>query len=425
MENSIFDYEGLNIEDMAGDIDVVDIINACPHNITDEDKEYIVLSYQSGFYRYCLEFVYKKVMEVLRKVLCSAGETVASKMAYVMEEGSLLGISDIFVLSLATRFGLIDKEDRVDLIKLTELLQAQNRKLQVGQLSKEQVSQYLLRSFNYIFYKDYTKFSESLIAVIDMLTKEKLIPLSEEYIKIVEASNNEKTVMMRLLFVLLFEVKKNEEVFINNFKLLIPVLWENLSMSDKIYLSLYLKKSSNADYVQEVLEDISGHIKIPDFSTDVKLVKHIFINGQDATACHFSLNNTRSEVSALLNIRDNIYVPAMFSRNVISPAVLAYIGNMYGYLEEARNVAKGILDNISHDKWIYFFKHYFKDAHILIKLFYSQKTASAWCELATEYIEENVEEDIADEQVRNIVALSRKGDIEEVRRACKTLYFNN
>ena len=347
-QNSIFDYEGLDVEDLEGDIK--QIINDCPHNLTEEEKEYVLLSFESGFYRYCLEFVYKKVMEVLRKVLNSAGETIASKMAYVMEEGSLLGISDIFVLSLANRVGIIDKEDRLNLIKLTELLQAQNRKLNVGQLSKELVTQYLIRCFNYIFYKDYTKFTDSMVSLIDMLTKEKLIPLSPEYITIIGATDNEKTVLVRLLFVLLFEIKEKEEIFINNFKLLIPVLWDNISMSDKIYLSLYLKHNDNPDYVQEVLEAMNNsHIKIPDFNTDIKIVKHIFINGQDSTACHYSLNKTRSEVSALLNIRDNIYVPAMFSRNVISPAVLAYLGNTYGHFDEAKTIAKDILYNIFVD----------------------------------------------------------------------------
>ncbi len=419
MKDTIFDYTGIDVEDLSGDIK--EIILGCPHNLTDDEKEYIILSFESGFYRYCLEFVYKKCMSLLRQVINSAGETLANKLAYVMDEGTLLGISDVFVLSLASRLGLIDQEDRLNLIKLAELLQAQNRRLNVGNLSKELVSQYLLRCFNYVFYKDYSKFSASMIELLDILTKEKLIPLSNEYITMVGTTDNEKTILMRLLFVLLFEMKKNDDIFVHNFKLLIPVLWENLSMSDKIYLSLYLKKTDTASYVQEILEDIHSHIKIPDFSTDVKLVKHIFINGQDSTACHFSLNNTRSEVSALLNIRDNIYVPAMFSRNVISPAVLAYLGNTYGHFEEAKTIAKDILYNISNDKWVYFFKHYFKDAHILIKLFYSQKTANNWCQLVREYIED-IEEDIPDETVRNIITLSKKGEVDEIRKICKSLY---
>ena len=419
-QNSIFDYEGLDVQDLDGDIK--QIINDCPHNLTDDEKEYIILSFESGFYRYCLEFVYKKVMSLLRKVLSSSGETIATKMAYVMDEGSLLGISDIFILSLANRVGIIDKEDRLNLIKLTELLQAQNRKLNVGQLSKELVTQYLIRCFNYVFYKDYSKFTQSMTSLIDMLTKEKLIPLSPEYITIIGATDNEKTVLVRLLFVLLFEIKEKEEIFINNFKLLIPILWDNISMSDKIYLSLYLKQGDNPEYVQEVLEAMNNsHIKIPDFNTDIKVVKNIFVNGQDSTACHYSLNNTRSEVSALLNIRDSINVPAMFTRNVISPAVLAYIGNTYGHFDEAKSIAKDILYNISNDKWIYFFKHYFKDVHIIIKLFYSAKTAGRWCELVREYIED-IEEDIADEEVRQIIVLSKQGDVEGVRKMCKSIY---
>lgn len=419
MKETIFDYTGLDVEDLNGDIK--DVILSCPHNLTDDEKEYIILSFESGFYRYCLEFVYKKCMNLLRQVINSAGETIANKLAYVMDEGALLGISDIFVLSLATRLGLINQEDRLNLIKLAELLQAQNRRLNIGSLSKELVSQYLLRSFNYVFYKDYSQFSTSMVELVNILIKDKLIPLSGEYITMVGATNNEKTILVRLLFVLLFEMKKHDEVFVHNFKLLIPVLWENLSMSDKIFLSLYLKRNDTTSYVQEILEDIHSHIKIPDFATDVKQVKHIFVNGQDSTACHFSLNNTRSEVSALLNIRDNIYVPAMFSRNIISPAVLAYLGNTYGHFEEAKNIAKDILYNISNDKWIYFFKHYFKDAHILIKLFYSSKTANNWCQLVREYIED-IEDDISDETIRNIIVLSKKGDVEEIRKICKSLY---
>ncbi len=419
-DTTIFDYQGLDVEDLSGDIK--DIVINCPYNITDEEKDYIISSYEAGFYRYCLEYVYKKSMELLRKVLNSAGETIANKMAYVMDEGSLLGISDVFALSLANKFGLIDKEDRLDVIKLAELLQAQNRKLNVGQISEEQVSSYIKRCFNYIFYKDYSNFSQSYKDLIDMLTHTKLVPLSKEYITIVEASNNEKVILVRLLFVLLFEVKKKEEMFINNFKLLIPTLWDNISISDRIFLSIYIKQNNNTELAEEVLNEVSSHIKIPDFNTNVDLIKHIFINGQDAIASHFSLNNTRSEVSALLNMKDNLHIPAMFTRNFVCPTILAYVGNPYGSLVEARNVAKDILQDISNEKWIYFFKNYFLDAHILIKLFYSQKTANAWCELVKEYIED-IEEEIPNEDIKNIIILSKQGDTDAVRKLAKSLYL--
>lgn len=421
-ETSVFDYEGLEVQAISNEESFEELVQACPNNLTDEEKDYVISSYNAGFYRYCLEYVYKKSMSVLRKVLYSAGETIANKMAYVMDQGSILGISDIFTLSLSNKFNIIDKEDRMNIVKLAELLQAQNRKLNVGQITKEQVESYGRLCFNCVFYKDYLHFSESYKFLVDMLVSQKLMPLSKEYITILEATNNEKVIVTRLLFVLLFEVKRKDAIFINNFKLLIPVLWENLPLSDKIFLSLYIKQNNNTELAEEVLNDVSNHIKIPDFNTDVKLIKHIFINGQDAIASHFSLNNTRSEVSALLNIKDNLHIPAMFTRNYICPTILAYIGNPYGYLEEARNVAKEILSDISNDKWVYFFKNYFLDAHILIKLFYSQKTASAFCELVKEYIED-IEEDIPNEDVKNILTLAKAGDVDGVRKLCKSIYL--
>ena len=421
-ENSVFNYEGLAVADFNSDQNFEDIVTNCPVNIKDEEKDYIKSSYEAGFYRYCLEYIYKKSMALLRKVLYSAGETIANKMAYVMDQGSILGISDVFALSLANKFGIIDREDRMNIIKLAELLQAQNRKLNVGQITKEQVENYGKLCFNYIFYKDYSAFSESYKSLVDMLTNDKLMPLTSEYITILEATNDEKTIVTRLLFVLLFEVKKKDEVFINNFKLLIPALWENLPMSDKIFLSLYIKQNNNTELAEEVLNEVSNHIKIPDFNTDVNLIKHIFINGQDAIASHFSLNNTRSEISALLNIKDNLHIPAMFTRNYICPTILAYIGNPYGYLDEARNVAKEILADIPNDKWIFFFKNYFFDAHIMIKLFYSQKTAQAWCDLVKEYIGE-IEEEIPNEDIKNILTMSKANDVDGVRKLCKSLYL--
>jgi predicted amino acid-binding ACT domain protein len=173
---------------------------------------------------------------------------------------------------------------------------------------------------------------------------------------------------------------------------------------------------------EKVLNEISSNIKIPDFNTAVNIVEWVFINGQDAISCNYSLNNARSEISALLNLRDNIHIPAMFGRNNITPAILAYTGNTYGYVDEARNVAKEILYEISNEKWIYYFKNYFWDPNILIKLFYSAKTAGAWCELVREYIED-IEEDIPNEDIRQIIILSKKGDVEGVRKICKSLYL--
>jgi hypothetical protein len=152
------------------------------------------------------------------------------------------------------------------------------------------------------------------------------------------------------------------------------------------------------------------------------LIVNIFSNGQDALASHFSLNNTRSEISALLNIKEDLHIPAMFTRYYMCPTILAYLGNPYGELAEARNVAKDILKDISNDKWIYFFKNYFLDNNILVKLFYSQKTATAWCELVQEYIED-IEEEITNEDIKNVIILSKQGDVENVRKICKALYF--
>ena len=421
-EHTIFNYNGLKVADFSSDVDIENVVQNCPYNLDDEDKAYIISSFKAGFYRYCLEFVYKNVIKTLETVLYSTGEKIGNKMAYVMDQGSILGISDIFVVSLSNKLGLIDREDRLNIIKLAELLQVQNRRRNTVQITKEQATQHILLNFNYVFYKDFSYIKESMINLVEMLTKQKLIPLDKEYISIVQATENEKTILVRLLFVLLFEVKQKDEVFINNFKLLIPVLWERLVLSDKIYLSLYLKNNDNTDLAEKVLNEISSNIKIPDFNTAVNIVEWVFINGQDAISCHFSLNNTRSEISALLNLRDNIHIPAMFGRNNITPAILAYTGNTYGYVDEARNVAKEILYEISNEKWIYYFKNYFLDPNILIKLFSSAKTASAWCELVREYIED-IEEDIPNEDIRQIIAMAKKGDVEGVRKICKSLYL--
>ena len=419
-ETTIFNYEGLEVEKLTGSVE--EIVLNCPYNLTEDEKEYVLSSYSAGYYRYCLEFVYKKSIAVLKKALYSAGETIASKLAYTMDEASLLGIADIFALGLATKFNIIDKEDRLDMIKLAELLQAKNRRLSDSQITKEQASSYVSSCFNYIFYKDYSNFEKSFVDLIDLLTQSKLIPLSPEYITMVGAPSTEKIILVRLLFVLLFEIKKREEIFINNFKLLIPVLWDSINMSDKIYLSLYLKQNNNTELAEQVIEEVNKHIKIPDFNTNINLIVNIFSNGQDALASHFSLNNTRSEISALLNIKEDLHIPAMFTRYYMCPTILAYLGNPYGELAEARNVAKDILNDISNDKWVYFFKNYFLDNNILVKLFYSQKTASAWCELVQEYIED-IEEEITNEDIKNVIILSKQGDVENVRKICKALYF--
>ena len=49
MTDTIFDYTGLEVADLSGDIK--EIIKGCPHNLTDDEKEYVLLSFESGFYR--------------------------------------------------------------------------------------------------------------------------------------------------------------------------------------------------------------------------------------------------------------------------------------------------------------------------------------------------------------------------------------
>ncbi len=405
--------------------DIQTILQKCTVNIDDYDKDYIQTLYNAHMNRYLLEYVYKLTIYTIKESLINMGERLMKSLCYVIDKGAITGIPDVYLLGLATKLELLSKSEQLRIVELMELLQIHNYYNSASSVTSEQTDYYLRVCFDAVLFKDYSPFANSFKQLVDKLKNTNLVPLSVEYISIINATHHEKTIIARTLCDLLFNVEQeeNNQAIINNFKLLMPALWESINASDKLFFSYYFKRHPEETTAKKVFAEISTSvIKIPDFATDISVVKQLIENGQDAISCHYSINNRRNEISALSIIKEHIYLPAVFSRSIITPALIGYMGNSYGYLKESRHWADYILYNISNEKWIYYLKNYFMyDNNILLKLVSSKQCLEEWCNIVKKYVDEDLEVD--NDTIENLLNLSRQRKYAEVYEICCKLYL--
>ena len=412
--------------DTCKDDSIEKILDKCNVNLTTKDKDYISTLYNANMNRYLLEYIYKLTINTLKKPLVDLGDRLIKGLCYVIDKGSLSGIPDIYIIALATKLELINKDEQLGLVELIELLQIQNYYNSATPVTREQTDYFIKFCFDAVLFKDFLPFDESFDGLVKELNSQCLVPLSEEYISIINATGHEKTVVARLLCALLFNFQGDSENFpiINNYKLLMPALWESIGASDKVFFAYYFKTLPENSIQRQVFKEISSTntVKLPEFNTELNLVKHLIENGQDVISCHYSINNRRNETSALLNIKEHIYMPAIFSRSILTPAIIAYMGNEFGYIKDSRLISDYILQNISNEKWIYYLKNYFiNDNNILIKLVLSKKCIEEWCNIVKNYIEPSIDIDVED--IKLLLEYSRQKKYQEVYMICCKLYY--
>ncbi len=409
----------------CGQDDMQTILDKCTVNLNDYDRDYIITLYKANMNRYLLEYIYKITLRTLRKPLMDLGERLIKAMCYVTNKSGMTDVPDIYLLGLATKFELINKQEQLKIVELIELLQIQNYYNSASSITKEQADHYIKSCFDAVLFKDYTAFETSFKNIVKKLSDETLLPLSYEYVAIVNATRHEKIVVARLLCELLFNYKGDNEndPLINNFKLLMPPLWESITTSDKLFFAYYYKSLSKDTIQKKAFGEVAAlsTIRFPDFNTELDTVAKIFKGGQDVISCHYSINNRREETSELLSLKQYVYTPAVFSRCIITPALIGYMGNSYGYMKESRLNAEYILDNISHEKWVYYFKNYFfSDSNILLKLVFSDTCRERWVEIITRFVDKDIE---FDSKTEKLIECTRKGDLDQIYNICSETYF--
>ena len=405
-----------------------DMVENSNTSLTQDDKDFILTSFNAGMYNYVVEYVFNKTIKILQDVIFSIGEDIVINITHWIDKTFISKFFDVFILRLATDFDLITKQEKIKILQTIELLQRRkDNNTNNEEIDKERAKYLIANCFESILIKDFEPFTTSIKETIDALHTVDILPYSDIYNDIIESTNRHKNLLIRIMLSLL-RINDNRDpkrfkVLCQNVKNLFPFLWDNASLNDKKFISYYLKTSSPDAPINKIFSEISTQIKLQDFNTDLTTVTKILKCCQDILSCHYSVNNHKGEIAPLIQLSEVESFPNLFLRSVITPTLITYLGNNNGYFNESRLTAQSILENIPSEKWTYYFKNYFlRDDFVLINLITVEGCLKDWCSLVKKAGVDD--EDITNENIQELVIASRKFDYEKVVEYANKIYYS-
>ena len=404
-----------------------DIVEESDTTLTQDDKDFILTSYNAGMYNYVVEYVFNKSIKILQDVVFSIGEDIVINITHWIDKSFISKFFDIFILRLATDFDLITKQEKIRILQTIELLQKRKDDHENNvEIDKERAKYLILNLFDAVLTKDYEPFITSFKETINVLYTQEIIPFSDMYNEILESTNKHKNLLIRIMVSLLRNTNvdaKKYKVLSQNVKNLFPFLWDNASLNDKKFIAYYLKVSPQDSPINKLFDEISNQIKLQDFNTDLTLVSKILKNCQDILSSHYSVVNHKGEVSALINLSEVDHIPNLFLRSVVTPALICFLGNSNGYLSESHEISQKIINKVPEEKWTYYFKNYFaKDDFVLINLISVDRCLKDWCSIIKKC---GVDiEEITNENVVELLKASKAQDFEKIKEFANKIYFS-
>lgn len=404
-----------------------EIVENSNTSLTQDDKDFILTSFNAGMYNYVVEYVFNKTIKVLQDVIFSIGEDLVINITHWIDKTFISKFFDVFILRLATDFDLITKQEKIKILQTIELLQKRKDNMTSQEIDKERAKYLIINCFDAILLKDFEPFTTSIKDTIDALYTVDILPYSDIYNDIIESTNKHKNLLIRIMFSLLRNANdkdsKKFKILCQNVKNLFPFLWDNASLNDKKFISFYLKTSPADAPINRVFNEISSQIKLQDFNTDLGTVTKILKSCQDILSCHYSVNNHRGEIAPLIQLSEVENFPNLFLRSVITPCIVTYLGNNNGYYNESRLTAEEILSSITSEKWTYYFKNYFsKDDFVLINLITVEGCLKDWCNLVKKSGFDD--KDIPNENILELLLASKKHDYEKVVEYANKIYYS-
>ncbi len=397
------------------------------NTLSADDREFILTSFNAKMYNYVVEYSYNKAVKVLQDTIFSIGEEIVVGITHWIDKKVISNFFDVFVLRLAYDLDLISLNQKLAMLEIVEYLQGKKETFCDSEdINKEKTKYYIMQLYDGILTKDYSCFVEKMKSLLNDLQTKNITLESKEYVEMIHLTNKHKNLLLRILFALVkttIDDAKKSKVVVQNMKNLVAELWEEASLNDKKFFSYYLKTIPEDSALGSAFSYILEGIKTNDFSTDISVVTNILKACQDILSSHYSFTHQKDEVLGLIKLSEIKNYPKFFLRSVITPSLVTYIGNNNGVNGEAREYADIVLSQISPEKWTYYFKQFFAfDDFVLINLFTVPECLKDFCTLIKKA---GIDEDeIENQDVKDIVEACKKSDYEEVAKIAYKLVLN-
>lgn len=404
-----------------------DIVENSDTTLTQDDKDFILTSYNAGMYNYVVEYVYNKAKKILGDAIFAIDEDIVINITHWIDKSFISKFFDVFILRLATDFDLISRQEKLSILQTIEFLQKRkDSESNSGEIDKDFAKQLIINLFDAVLTKDFDPFVNSITEVIETLYTCEILPYSDYYNEIIQSSNRYKNLLIRIMSSMLKCTNvdaKRYKTLCQNVKNLFPFLWENATLNDKKFLAYFLKVSPQDSAICKLFEELENQIKLQDFNTDINAVTKILKSCQDILSSHYSINNHKGEIAPIIQLGEVDHFPNLFLRSVITPCLVTYLGNSNGYFNESRVASYKVLEKITQEKWTYYFKNYFaKDDFVLSNLILVDCCLKDWCNLVKKMQVD--QEDIANENIRELLIASKGQNFEKIKEFASKIYYS-
>lgn len=335
-------------------------------NLSDNQKNQIIGAFNAKAYDMAAEYVWRKTITKLREAILNLGNDFIKELLQRSDSDDNLQIdsllTDYNTINLAEQLGMISGEGALDLRQSLETLQfyfSSEASKEGCYLGKLKVLNIVLACVKNILSKPYMQVALEFTQLRDKLLKE---DIKEDDIEISQLKLSSLFFLRTVCTVLSSAIKTKQgavlEHSVNNFKLIIPLIWNKLTDDDKWKIGFLYRdvvsdgNTKAANGVKIALLKNGGFDFVPENLRSQTFIKaaHNLIDK------HFEYDNYYKEpraIKELANLGTVIPEPALMQ--CMKAYILVYIGNFYGRSISAVDIAEKQLTLISTEQWIQFF----------------------------------------------------------------------
>lgn len=331
--------------------------------LTKKQKNQIAAAFQIGAYDMASEYAWKKAMVKLKETISTLGMKFIGEMLgrddideYSTVESAL---TDFTTIQLAEQLGVIGNTGSIKLKQANELINhyfSKDADEEIDTVSAVQIIkssvQYILAESDISIAIEFSQFRNRLLNETLKLNDpqvEQLIDAPLFYLR---------TVMSILIGAIKDEKGAKLENSLANLNLLISSIWEQLGEADKWNMGTAYRDVTAAGNtiasagLKNALLKVGGFDFVPENLRSVTFKKA----AAAVIDIHFEFNNFYNEPSVvrkLANLGSTIPSPALI--DCFQAYLAVYLGNNYGVSFSAAQIAEEQLQNISRERWIYYF----------------------------------------------------------------------
>lgn len=335
-------------------------------NLSENQKNQIIGAFNAKAYDMAAEYVWRKTITKLREAILNLGNDFIKELLQRSDSDDNLQIdsllTDYNTINLAEQLGMISCEGALDLRQSLETLQfyfSSEASKEGCYLGKLKVLNIVLACVKNILSKPNMQVALEFTQLRDKLLKE---DIKEDDIEISQLKLSSLFFLRTVCTVLSSAIKTKQgavlEHSVNNFKLIIPLIWNKLTDDDKWKIGFLYRdvvsdgNTKAANGVKIALLKNGGFDFVPENLRSQTFIKaaHNLIDK------HFEYDNYYKEpraIKELANLGTVIPEPALMQ--CMKAYILVYIGNFYGRSISAVDIAEKQLTLISTEQWIQFF----------------------------------------------------------------------